>query len=269
MKKFEKIGPGCAEASEALDKPTNIEGNIQRAYDSRLTRLQGKIRRATIYSIISIFITKIFIARIVEIPIDQYFGLSLDYTAMAINILFPPLFLLVFVLSAKTSTTENFQRVLMEVMKIAKGTQNQETYEISPARKKRTAFRTIAYMMYLLSFFISFGVIVWVLQKLHFSVFSIVIFLMFISLVSFAGTKIRQRARELMIGEEREGFWHGIFDFFSLPIVQVGKWLSGKIAKYNIIVLILMFLIEIPFQIFIEFIDQWRSFLKEQKEKIH
>ncbi|MCH8278543.1 MAG: hypothetical protein IIC12_06405 [Proteobacteria bacterium] len=140
--------------SEALDKPANIEGNIQRAYDSRLTRLQGKIRRAAIYSIISILITKIFIARIVEIPIDQYFGLSLDYTAMAINILFPPLFLLVFVLSAKTSTTENFQRVLMEVMKIAKGTQNQETYEISPARKKRTAFRTIAYMMYLLSFFI-------------------------------------------------------------------------------------------------------------------
>ena len=251
------------------DDSTNIEGEILRAYDARRNRLQGKIRRAAIYSIASIFITKIFIARLVEVPVDQYFGLSLDYTAMAINVLFPPLFLLVFVLSVKTSSAENFQRVLMEVMRIIKGTQVQDTYEISSLKKKRTTLRAIAYIMYLLSFLVSFGVIVWILQQLHFSMFSIVIFLLFISLVSFAGTKIRQRARELMIGEEKEGFWHGIFDFFSLPIVQVGKWLSGKIARYNILVLILTFLIEIPFQIFVEFIDQWRSFLKEQKEKIH
>jgi len=255
--------------SEASDDSINIEGEIKAAYDTRRNRLQGKIRRAAIYSIASIFITKIFIARLVEVPVDQYFGLSLDYTAMAINVLFPPLFLLVFVLSAKTSSAENFQRVLMEVMKIAKGTQSQDTYDISPPRKKRTTLRAIAYMMYLLSFLVSFGVIVWILQKLHFSVFSIAIFLLFISLVAFAGTKIRQRARELMIGEEKEGFLHGLFDFFSLPIVQVGKWLSGKIARYNILVLFLTFLIEIPFQIFVEFIDQWRSFLKEQKEKIH
>jgi len=32
---------------------------------------------------------------------------------------------------------------------------------------------------------------------------------------------------------------------------------------------VLNFLIEAPFQIFVEFLEQWRSFLREKKEEIH
>ena len=72
-----------------------------------------------------------------------------------------------------------------------------------------------------------------------------------------------------MVGGERQGFWDGLFDIFFLPIIQVGRWLSGKIARYNILVLTLNFVIEIPFQVFVEFIEQWRTFLREKKDEIH
>ena len=119
------------------------------------------------------------------------------------------------------------------------------------------------------TFIISFGTLVWILQKLNFNIFSTVIFLMFVSLVAFAGTKIRQRARELMVEREKDGLLHNIFDVFSLPMIQVGKWLSGQFIKYNVLVIIFNFLIEVPFQIFVEFIEQWRNFLREKKDEIH
>jgi hypothetical protein len=92
---------------------------------------------------------------------------------------------------------------------------------------------------------------------------------MFVSLVLFGGTKIRQRARELMIEPEKENFLRNLFDIFSLPMIQVGRWLSGQIVRYNILILMLNFLIEVPFQMFIEFLEQWRGFLREKKEEIH
>ena len=92
---------------------------------------------------------------------------------------------------------------------------------------------------------------------------------MFVSLVLFAGTRIRARARELMMEPSGEGFFYNLFDIFALPMIQVGRWLSGKLVRYNIFVLALNFLIEVPFQMFVEFLEQWRGFLREKKDEIH
>ena len=45
----------------------------------------------------------------------------------------------------------------------------------------------------------NFGLIWWVLSKLDFGILSKIIFLIFISLISFAGVKIRERAKELQV----------------------------------------------------------------------
>jgi len=73
----------------------------------------------------------------------------------------------------------------------------------------------------------------------------------------------------LDIIEEKETFFTFFFDLFALPIIRVGKWLSGQWAKYNVIVVFMNFLIDMPFQVFVEFLEQWRYFLKEKKEEIH
>ena len=94
------------------------------------------------------------------------------------------------------------------------------------------------------------------------------IFIFYLSLISFLGIKIRERSKELIIKQEKETFLNTILDFFLLPVVRLGKWLSEKWAKLDL-ALIIAVLIDLPFLIFVEFLEQWRYFLKKKKEEIH
>ncbi len=254
---------------QLANDPPSLESAIRHAYDKRHAKLRRRIGRAAFYSILSIFVTKILIALAIEIPVERYMQSELNYVAIGLSVAVPAIVLFGLVATVRTSTQRNFERVMMEVVKIIQVRGSQEPYNIFPPRKRTGLGASIIYILYLLSFIISFGALIWVLQKLEFSPFSMIIFLMFMSLVLFAGTKIRQQARELMVESVKEGFLYNVFDIFSLPMIQVGRWLSGQIVRYNVLVLVLNFLIEAPFQIFVEFLEQWRSFLREKKEEIH
>ncbi|MEK7542512.1 MAG: hypothetical protein AAB524_02320 [Patescibacteria group bacterium] len=254
---------------ELVTNPAALEGAIQHAYNKRHAKLRSRIGRAALYSVLSVFLTKVLVAIILEIPVERYMGTDPNQLALVLNVAIPSLLMLLLVGTVQTSSQRNFERVMVEVMKIIQVRDRREVYKIFPPRKRSGLGASIVYVFYLLSFIISFGVLVWVLQKLQFPFFSIFIFLMFISLVLFAGTRIRARARELMIEPAREGFLYNLFDIFSLPMIQVGRWLSGKLVRYNVLTLVLNFLIEVPFQMFVEFLEQWRGFLREKKEEIH
>ena len=91
---------------------------------------------------------------------------------------------------------------------------------------------------------------------------------MFTSLIAFTGTKIRKRSRELHVTEKKESFFQIIIDLFSLPVIRLGKWLLARWKKINILGVAFNVLIDTPFLIFVEFLEQWRYFLKEKKEDI-
>ena len=156
----------------------------------------------------------------------------------------------------------------MEVMRLVYGKEKPEARQIQGIKKRKSLLAAVVSGTYILSFASSFGLLAWGLAEFHFSWPSIIIFLVFLSFVAFAGTRIRKNARELLVIEEKHTFLDGLFDFFSLPLVYAGKWLSGQLVRYNVVLLALNFLIEVPFQIFVEFLEQWRAFLKEKREKI-
>ena len=257
---FSRLALASPEFEEALNK----------AYYARLKKLEGRMGRAAFFSTVSVFLSKVLIALSLEIPFDKYVAHEFNPKATALSIAIPPLFLLFLVLTVSSSSEENLQKVLLEVMKVTYETERKDRYEIAfPKRKKKGLVSFVVKIVYLATFFISFGAVAWALTKLQLTLPSIFIFLFFLSLVAFAGTKIRQRSRELMILDQKEGFLTGIFDFFTLPIIQTGKWFSARLARYNVLILILNVLIETPFQVFVEFIEQLRNFWKEKKEEIH
>ena len=246
-----------------------MENAVQECYIARLQKLKGRMHRAAVYSTLSVFLTKVLIGFSIEIPLDKYVTGDFNQMALWVSVAIPSLLMLLLVLSTKTTTEENFQRLMMGVMKISYGKKNGEVLEIPLMRRKRPMIENFINIIYLLSFIFTFGFISWVLWQFNFSILSILIFLFFISLVAFAGTKIRQRGQELIIGKEKQGFLYTIFDLFSLPIIHTGGWLSRQVARYNILIVIFNFLIEVPFQVFIEFLEQWRSFLREKREEVH
>ena len=251
-----------------FENPEHLEKLINQAYQERFKHSKNKLHRAAIYSTASIFVTKILFALAIEVPFDLYITKQLIPLSLGINIIFPPLLMFLIVMSIKPPPEENTQKVILEVMKIIFQTKRQEEYEIKLSIKRNWFLRGVINLFYLITFLTSFGLIIWGLSKLNFSWPSTIIFLIFISLICFAGLKIRQRSKELSVGKEKESGWLFLIDLFALPLVRMGKWLSGQWAKFNILVIIFNLILEVPFQIFVEFLENWRRFLKDKKEEI-
>jgi hypothetical protein len=262
------IENNSVEAQKNLENPEILENLIKKTYQKRTEILGGRLKRAAIYSTISIFLTKIAIALAVEIPFDKYITGVFDLTALKINILFPPILMFLLVITIRRPNKENLQQLKMEIMKICYERERKDIYEIEVSKKIGRVLNTIILAFYFLAFLISFGAIILVLQKLNFGILSMVIFIFYLSLISFLGIKIRERSKELIIKQEKETFLNTLMDFFLLPIVRLGKWLSEKWAKLDL-ALIIAVLIDVPFLIFVELLEQWRYFLKKKKEEIH
>jgi len=127
---------------------------------------------------------------------------------------------------------------------------------------------TIFGFIYFCTYFISFGVVVWALKKINFNWVSISIFLFFLAFVSFFSIRIRRSVRQLVVVEEKENLLTFLVDFFFIPIVGVGKWLSQKFSKLNVFIFILDFIIEAPFKVFVEIAEQWTRYVKERRDDI-
>lgn len=263
------VGQNPFEAQRNLSQPEILEGLIKSAYQTRLNKLKARIGRAAFYSTISIFITKILFALAIEIPFDKYILGEFNRQSLMFNVFFPPFLMFLLVLTIRPPKKENLNRVTLEAMKIVHKTEKKEIYPIKIKSKKGVVLNLLVFSFYFLNLIISFGVVIWVLRKLNFGILSMVIFLMFFSLISFTGTKIRERAKELTITNDRSGFFSFLFDSFSLPFLRLGRWLSNQWSRFNLVVVLITALIDMPLQLFVEFLEHWRTFLKEKKEEIH
>lgn len=256
-------------AKDKLSNPENLEFSIKEAYQKRLKGSKDRIFRAAIYSVISIFVTKILLALLIEIPFDRYVTHQFNYSSLVFNIVIPPALMFLMILTIRPPTRENLQRAILEVMKITFESKQKDVYQIKAPPKRGCIMKGFLFLLYLLSFIISFGFIIWGLTRLSFGVLSIIIFIVFLSLILFAAIRLKHRARELQIEEENETILTSIFDFLTLPIARAGKWLASQWERYNVLIILFNILLELPFQLFTEFLEQWRSFLREKKEEIH
>ncbi len=255
-------------AKENLENPDILENLIKKSYSKKLIKLKTKIKRAALYSTISIFLTKIGIALAVEMPIERYITGDFNLTTLWINILLPPFLMFLLVISIKPPKKENLDSVIMEIMKIIYQKEKKDIYEIKTHRKKGQILNSIIFIIYCLTFLISFGIIYKILLYLNFSYPSMVIFIFYFSIISFLGVKIRESSKELTVKKEKETIIFFILDLFFLPILRMGKWFSKELTKLNI-GLFITILIDMPFSTFLEFLEQWRYFLKEKKQEIH
>ena len=252
---------------EKISDPSFLESIIKEKYNQRLLNLKSRLTRAAFYSTISIFITNIIALFAIEIPIARYFG-EFSTTAYLVTIFVPTLLMAVLILAIDPPPKGNLEKVIMETMKIIYKNEKKDSYEIKSFRKKGVVFAFFISIIYLISFIISIGFMVWALSKINFPPFSYIVFIVFLSLIAFAGSKLRRKSKELHMIEEKEGFFITLVDFFALPVLLLGKWLTLRWKKYNIISIFFNAIIDMPFSIFVEFLEQWRYFLKEKKERL-
>ena len=93
-------------------------------------------------------------------------------------------------------------------------------------------------------------------------------FLFFLSLVSFFAFRIRLNAREYFVVDDKVTLRHSIIDFFSIPILRAGRWLSLSISRINIFLFFFDFIFEAPYKIFLSLLEEWFAFAKEKKDEL-
>mgnify|MGYP001564315534 FL=1 len=257
------------EDEKEIKDPALLEQLIRNAYKKRLASLKTRISRAAIYSTVSIFLTKIISLVVLEVFLSKLLTGHFNSITLVFDILIPTTLMFALVATVKIPSDKNLNLVIIEIMKIVYKKESADTYEIKIHKKRGVATRSLISLVYVLSAFLSFGFIYLVFKFFKFPITSIVINIIFIALILFAGSAVRKRAEELTIEDEREGFLSFMSDVFFLPIAGMGRWMSNKWKKYNAVAAFFNALIDMPFSVFVEFLERWRYFIKERKEELH
>lgn len=257
-------------ATTLIEKKEEFEKSLTEIANKRYKEIGTKVRRAVIRSIIYIFLTKMLFAFALEAPFDVFITKRIEYFALGINAIFPPILLFLVAGFQSIPGAENTKRLIARIKKIIYefDTIKTETDIFTPKVTIRRPMLTAVFsFLYLVTYILVFGFIAWGLTRLHFNIASQVIFVFFVTLVSFFAYRIRVSAKEYEM-TDREGFFGPIVDFFFLPVLRVGHWLSGEIAKINIFIFLFDFVLEAPLKVIFEVAEEWIRFIRTKKEEI-
>jgi len=251
------------------DDPKYFPRLIKKFAQKRYHESKIKLRRAAVRSIIYIFLTKMVLALILEIPVTFWLGEVLNYNSLAINIAFPPALLFLIVLFTRTPSEANSLKIINGAEEIMfKEKKKKEPIVLKQPLKRKRGIGGAFAVIYAITFLITFGLVIYLLDKIHFTAVSIIIFLFFLTLVSFFSLRIRKVAREMYTVERKDSIFSFITDFFYVPVIEAGRWLNEKFSRLNFFVFFLDFIIEAPFKVFIDIAEEWTKYVKERKEDI-
>lgn len=252
-----------------LSYTNQLEDETKKACNKRYATARKKLRTGAIRSIIYIFMTKVLVAVAVEVPYDLFFLKEIHYPSVAVNILFPPFLMALIIITTRVPKEKNTKAIIEGVKKLVYGD------ELKPivAKFRRSAqFGSASWIFinsfYLILYLITFGVVIYILQSLHFSIVSSFLFILFLTLISFFGIRLRLGARELNVLGRNENIITFIFDLFTLPIIRAGRWISLNSKRINLFIFLLDNFIEAPYKFIVSSFEEITSFVKDKKEEV-
>jgi len=237
--------------------------------DRRYTNIRRKVRTAIIRSFVFILFTKAFIALFIEGVFERIFFGSVQWLSIAINTTVPPLLMIATGITIKTPGRDNSQKIFLDIERILFQDQPQIVQKISIKTKsgKATIRDYIFSFLWLTTSFFIFGIIMFILTKLHFNILSQGIFLFFVAVISFLTYRIYQTANIYSVNV-KQGLFAPVVDFFFVPIASVGQRLTEGIVQINFILMVIDLIIEAPFKGLVGFFEQWFLFLSIKREEL-
>ncbi|MFA5995405.1 MAG: hypothetical protein WCW27_06310 [Patescibacteria group bacterium] len=253
-----------------LQQPDKFDNAVQTAVQEKYKEIKSKLRRRSVRSIIYLFATKMVLALVIELPYDLYFLGEINKIPLLVNVIFHPLLLFVIALAVHIPAKENTQRIKEGIRDLVYRYKGKNiTYRIRPKTKRRTVASILFQLLYGVTFIITFGCLIAILYMLHFNWLGGLLFVTFLTLVSFFGLRVRQLARDVVVLDRADNFFSATIDFFAIPIVRAGRWLSIKFSKINVFIFVLDVIIEAPFKLIIDIFEQWMEYIREKREEIY
>ena len=246
-----------------------LETKVKKVCVAKYKLISKKVRTGIIRSIIYIFITKVLLALLIEVPYEVIRLGDVRYIPLMINILVPPTLMWIIGFSIKTPGTKNTHVLIARLDSIVYKPKNQNKQKFSTSRPATsTTLLKIFGLFYIGVFFLVFGGLTYLLWQINFTIVGILIFFFFLSVVMLFAFRIRFNSNQLKVDADDEGFVGHIINYLTLPFLNLGFYLSRGLAKINFFTIIFDFIIEAPLKTVLEIIEEWTSFIRQKKEEV-
>jgi hypothetical protein len=253
---------------EDFTRLINNREQLLSAYETQINkeyeRIDRRINRGIIKSVIFLIITKFLIGIAIEVPYDYLLHGEIVWMPLAINLLFPPVYMILLRFTLTQPSTANTQALIDTVDELLYG--KQETVVLSKRAAK--GFGTAFNVFYSLLFLVIFATATWGLYALGFSILHMLIFFVFLSTASFLGFRLSRQIRELEVVQGQQDGVTMIRDFLYIPFVVVGRWMSEKYSRINIVAMVLDMVIELPLKTVLYLMRQWGAFINSKKDDL-
>jgi len=258
------------ELQEILTNRERLWTEIDQTCRDKYQQLGAKVRSLAVRSFIYILLTKMIFAIILEVPVSVFFYGEINRSAIIINSVFPPILMIAILGFFKVPGDDNTKKIYQRIIDIIDDDKTFET-KVAFVPKKSAPKRPLLIfgftVFYTLTFLITLSLIYEFLSNLGFNLVSQSIFIFFVSVVSFFSYRIRQVTKELRL-EEKTSILAPVGDFFFMPMLALGKFFSSGLSKLNFFIFIFDFIIEAPFKLIFEVVEEWIGFVKKRKEEI-
>jgi hypothetical protein len=202
----------------------------------------------------------------VELPYEIFILHRLNYLALGVNLIFPPAFMFISTFNIQIPGRENLVAIKDKLSNII---YREDKVEYTLMLRKSGSMKKVVFsLIYFLTFILSFGGLVYILYLLDFSWVAGLLFFIFFSTVSFFSYRISQPAREMIMIGSKGSLKDVVIDFFSIPFIRLGQFLSSSFSQINVFLFFFDFIIETPFKTLIKFMDEWVSYAREKKDDI-
>jgi hypothetical protein len=258
-------------ANQILTKKHELWQEVDMICREKYAQASSRLRVLAIKSLIYIFVTKMIFALILEYPISLWLYHEVNYTSIIINSVFPPILMLIIVLMSRLPGEDNTVRIYQRIIDIIDNDKSFETTKVMNLSKKMKVKKPILVfgftIFYTMTFFITIFLIHEGLNMINFNLVSQTLFIFFVSVITFFSYRIKQVVNEYRL-LVKESILTPIIDFFFMPILSLGKFFSTQIGRLNFFIVIFDFIIEAPFKLIIEVVEEWISYVRQRKEEI-
>lgn len=256
--------------AELLGNGDNFAQAVIDACTAKYKGIKAKVRNAIIRSVFFLLLTKVAIAFAVEGTYDKLMYGNIQWLGLGVNIIVPPILMIIVSLFIKTPGIDNSRRILNKITAVLiednPTLAPTLTLMVNPKKTKSLLDMTFAFL-WLCAFVLSFGLMKHVLDLVHMNIVSQAVFMFFITIVSFLSYRINLTANAYTV-DKGQGLLTPFIDILFLPIIKVGMKLTDGISQINILIFIFDFLIEAPFKVIFGFFEQLFAYLHTKREDL-
>lgn len=252
------------ESMTVLSQPDKFLEIYRQQIADEYVQMNDRINRGVIKSVLFLFITKLLIGVSIEVPADYLLHGMILWLPLAINLLFPPLYMILLRLTLALPGQSNTEALVDRIEALLYSPKTVPIVVRADTGQHTGTFNAV----YALFFLLVFGAAGFGLWLLDFTIVHLLIFFVFLSTASFLGFRLSRMIREIETVDTHQNGVSLIRDFLYLPFVVVGRWISEKYSRVNLVATVLDMVIELPLKTVLNLVRQWGMFISSKKDEL-